>query len=135
MDIDVKELLEERISECHEWLKNAPADDPKRKNVVDELTQYDHDYQEALKREMERNNANVQNDISEARLQLEFEKNKEEAKANRSRNLVTILTTGLLGLLSVGEIWLSYNMEFIQNKLPTKWCANVGRNLTKFIKR
>ena len=126
MDLDA---LCKRVDEIAEELGKLPFDDPKRKDLVEELSAISKIVLEAEKRDAERINSYRQNDINEDRLRIDQERIKAD-KANSRRDLIGRIGSAILSILgSIGLAMVSFKGEWLHDLLKDRTIWDIAKSL------
>lgn len=125
MDI---ELIEKEIDRLSKELARLKPDDPNyapvRTNLV-ELTKILGDYE---KRDQDRINNNVRNDINEESVRVDMAK----VKTDRLREWLGLVKTGLSIGAGLGMGWIAYQGEIKEFKLPIRSLWDGAKSLIRF---
>lgn len=121
--------LNKRINELLEELGNMKPGDPKRKDLVEELTSLSRILLEAEKRDADRINSYTQNDINQQRIEIDEERIKTD-RANSKRDLAgriiqTFLSVGGSAALAI----ISFKGEWLTNILKDRTIWDLAKSL------
>lgn len=113
MDIEKTEIEYNRI--LNDLARMMP-DDPKYKETLEAAEKLAKIIGEYERRDLERINNNVRNDINEENLRVDIAK----VKTDRLREWLGLAKTGISVAASVGLGWIAYKGEIIDFKLPIR---------------
>lgn len=123
------EELNKRIDEVLKELGEMKFEDPKRKDLVEELTSLSRISLEAEKRDADRINSYTQNDINQQRIEIDEERIKMD-RANSKRELFGRIIQAVLSVGgSIGLALISFKGEWISNILKDRTIWDIAKSL------
>lgn len=121
--------LNKRINELLEELGNMKPGDPKRKDLVEEVTSLSRILLEAEKRDADRINSYTQNDINQQRIEIDEERIKID-RANSKRDLAGRIIQTVLSVLGSGMLAIiSFKGEWLTNILKDRTIWDLAKSL------
>lgn len=123
-EMDIEKLNEE-FNRLSDELKRLKPDDPTYRTVSENQERLAKIINEYERRDLERINNNVRNDINEENVRVDFEK----VKTDRLREWLGLAKTGLsvAGGLAMGAI--AYKGELVDFKLPFRSMWDLAKGL------
>lgn len=127
MDI---EKIEREINRLSDELDRLDASDPVYRNVSENLERLTKILGEYEKRDQDRINNNVRNDINEESVRVDMAK----VKTDRLREWLGLVKTGLSIGAGVGMGWIAYQGEIKEFKLPIRSLWDGAKSLIRGFK-